>query len=58
MKKPSEGIGFYVNHRKLNAITRKNCYPIPLIEKTIAQFEGAKYITKIDICQAFCWIRM
>ncbi len=31
---------------------------MPLIEKTLAQFEGAKYFTKIDIRQAFYRIRM
>ena len=42
----------------MNAITKKDQYPISLIEKTLAQFEGAKYFTKIDIQQAFYQIRM
>ena len=53
VKKPGGGIRFCVDYRRLNAITKKDQYPIPLIEETLAQLEGAKYFTKIDICQAF-----
>ncbi len=58
VKKPRGEIRFCVDYRRLNAITNKNRYPIPLIEETLAQFEGAKYFTKIDIHQAFYQIRM
>ncbi len=42
----------------MNAITKKDRYPIPLIKETLAQLEGAKYFTKIDIRQAFYQIKM
>ena len=58
VKKPGGGIRFCVDYKRLNAITKKDRYPIPLIEETLAQLEGAKYFTKIDICQAFYRIRM
>ena len=58
VKKPGRGIRFCVDYRRLNAITKKDCYPIPLIEKTLAQLEGIKYFTKIDIRQAFYQIKM
>ena len=57
-KKLGGGIRFCVNYRRLNAITKKDRYLILLIDKTLAQLEGAKYFTKIDICQAFYQIRM
>lgn len=53
IKKPSRQIRFCVNYRKLNVITKKDHYPISLIEKTLAQLENAKYFTKIDIYQVF-----
>ncbi len=53
MKKPGEEIRFCVDYRRLNTITKKNRYSIPLIEETLAQLEGAKYFTKFDIHQAF-----
>ena len=58
VKKPGGEIRFCVDYRGLNAITKKDCYPIPLIEETLAQLEGVKYFTKIDIYQAFYQIRM
>ena len=43
---------------KFNAITKKDRYPISLIEETLAQLKGAKYFIKIDISQTFYQIRM
>ena len=33
VKKPGRGIRFYVNYKRLNAITKKDCYLIPLIRE-------------------------
>lgn len=51
--KPEGGIRFCVDYRKLNELTKKDAYPIPLIEETLAQLKNAKYFTKTDIRQAF-----
>jgi hypothetical protein len=58
VRKPGGGLRFCVDYRKLNAITRKDRYPLPLIEETLAQVTGAKFLTKIDIRHAFNRIRM
>ena len=58
MKKPGGEIRFCVDYKRLNAIIKKNYYLIPFIEKSLAQFKGAKYFTKIDIRQAFYQIEM
>ena len=57
-KKPHGGLRMCVDYRRLNEITRKDRYPLPLIEETLARFRGAKIFTKIDIRQAFHRIRM
>ena len=57
MKKPGREIRFCIDYKRLNAITKKDCYPIPLIEEILALFKGAKYFIKIDICQVFYQIR-
>ncbi len=41
-KKPDDELRFCVNYRKLNAIIKKNRYPIPLIAETIARLSKAK----------------
>jgi hypothetical protein len=56
--KSDGGLRFCVDYRKLNAITRKDRYPLPLIEETISRISKAKIFTKIDIRQAFHRIRM
>ena len=57
-KKPDRGIRFCVDYRKLNKLTKKDAYPLPLIAKTIARLKKAVIFTKIDIRQAFHKLRM
>ena len=58
MKKPSGGLRFCVDYRKLNAITKKDRYPLPLIDETLARLDKSQIFTKLDIRQAFHRIRM
>lgn len=57
-KKPDGGLRFCVDYRKLNEITKKNRYPIPLITDLMTRLSRAKFLTKIDIRHAFNRIRM
>ena len=36
VKKADGGLRFYVDYRKLNKITKKDRYPLPLITETLA----------------------
>jgi transposase InsO family protein len=56
--KPGGGLRFCIDYRKLNAITKKNQYPLPLIEETLERLSRAKIFTKMDIRLAFHQIRM
>ncbi|SLM35176.1 t18348probable pol truncated-rice blast fungus magnaporthe gypsy retrotransposon [Lasallia pustulata] len=47
-----------VDYQKLNTITKRNRYPIPLIEETLAKVTGCKYLTKLDVIAAFNKLRM
>ena len=58
VKKPSGGLRMCIDYRKLNNITRKDRYPLPLIEETLARLQGAKIFTRLDIRQAFHRLRM
>jgi hypothetical protein len=49
VKKPSGGLRFYIDYQKLNALTRKDRYPLPLIDETLARISSAKIFTKLDI---------
>ena len=50
VQKPDRLLQFCVDYCKLNTITKKNCYLLPLINKTLAQLSRAKMFTKLDIC--------
>ncbi|SLM36168.1 retrotransposon ty3-gypsy subclass protein [Lasallia pustulata] len=47
-----------VDYRKLNAITKRNWYLIPLIKETLAKVTGCKYLTMLDVIAAFNKLRM
>jgi hypothetical protein len=49
IKKKDGKLRFVQDYRALNAITRKNRYPLPLINDLIHQLKGARYFTKLDI---------
>jgi hypothetical protein len=49
IKKKDEKLRFIQDYRALNAITRKNRYPLPLIDDLIHRLKGAHYFTKLDI---------
>jgi hypothetical protein len=56
--KPDGGLRFCVDYRKLNALTKKDRYPLPLIEEVFERLSKAKIFTKLDIRQGFHRIRM
>ena len=58
VQKKDGSLWLCIDYRKLNLITKKDRYPLPLIEETLAQILKAKYFIKIDIQQAFHHIWM
>jgi hypothetical protein len=58
VKKPDGSLCFCINYRKLNLLTKKDWYLLPLINETLAQIRRAKLFTKLDIRQAFHRIRI
>lgn len=58
VKKSDGSLRFCVDYRKLNELTKKDPYPLPLIDEMMARISKAKFFTKLDIQQAFHKIRM
>lgn len=58
VKKPGGGLRFCVDYRALNAITKKDRYPLPLITETLRSLSKAKWFTKVDVIAAFHKIRI
>jgi len=49
VKKPDSGLRLCVDYRRLNAMTVKNRYPLPLISELMDRIKNAKYYTKLDL---------
>jgi hypothetical protein len=58
VKKADGGLRMCVDYLRLNEITQKDPYPLPLIDEILPRLLKAKIMTKIDIRQAFHKIRM
>ena len=57
-EKKDGSLRFYIDYCKLNKITKKNRYPIPLILEIMAQLRGKRYLTRFNIVAAFNNLRM
>jgi len=53
VKKPGGGLQFCVDYQALNTITKKDCYPLLLINETLERVRKAKWFTKLDVIAAF-----
>ncbi|OAQ57979.1 Pol [Purpureocillium lilacinum] len=58
VRKPNGGLRFCCDYRALNAITKRDRYPLPLIAETLQNLTKAKWFTKLDVVAAFHKIRM
>lgn len=58
VRKPGGGLRFCCDYRALNAITKHDRYPLPLIPETLRNLTGATWLTKVDVIAAFHKIRM
>jgi len=47
-----------VDYHRLNAVTIKNCYPLPLVSEILDRLVGAKYYTSMDLKDAYHCIRL
>ncbi|MBW0563175.1 hypothetical protein O181_102890 [Austropuccinia psidii MF-1] len=57
-KKKDGRLCLCVDYRKLNAVTRKNRYPVPPMNQLLTIFNSATIFSKIDLCGAYNLFRI
>ncbi|MBW0537850.1 hypothetical protein O181_077565 [Austropuccinia psidii MF-1] len=58
VKQKDNGLRLCVAYHKLNAVTRKNKYPVPPMNQLITVFNGSSIFSKIDLCGAYNLLRI
>ncbi|MBW0513734.1 hypothetical protein O181_053449, partial [Austropuccinia psidii MF-1] len=58
VKKKDGGLGLCVDYRKLNAVTRKNRYPVPPMNQILTIFNVSTIFSKIDLHGAYNLLRI
>ncbi|GAA5874668.1 hypothetical protein JCM1840_007442 [Sporobolomyces johnsonii] len=58
IKKKDGSLRLCVDYRNLNSVTRKNRYPLPLIDETLDRLSGAQYFTKLDLRNGYHQLRI
>ncbi|MBW0559069.1 hypothetical protein O181_098784 [Austropuccinia psidii MF-1] len=57
-KKKDGGLRLCVDYHKLNAVTRKDKYPVPPMNQLLNVFNGSSIFSKIDLCGAYNLLRI
>ncbi len=58
IEKKDDSLRFCVDYRKLNALIKRNCYSLSLIDETLTRIQESKYLTRLNIIVAFNKLRM
>ncbi len=58
IKKKDDSLHFCIDYRKLNALIKRDCYSLSLIDETLACIQESKYLTRLNIIVMFNKLRM
>lgn len=44
---------FFVDYRKVNAVTRKDAYPLPCVDNTLDTLTGSRWFSTLDLISGY-----
>jgi hypothetical protein len=53
VKKKSGDYRFCVDYRRLNAVTKRDVYPLPRMDDVFDRIAGAKYFSSLDLMSGY-----
>ena len=53
VRKKDGTVRFCVDYRKLNAVTRKDAYPLPRVDETLDTFAGSRWFSTFDLISGY-----
>ena len=58
VSKKDVNLWFCVDYRRVNAITKKDAYPLPIIDDIVDTLGQACYFSTLDLASGYCQIEM
>ena len=58
VKKKNDKLHFCVDYWKLNAITKKNAYPLPRIDEMLNALSGSQWFSTLDLASRYWQVTM
>lgn len=50
----SDGLDrFCTDYRKVNTVTKSDCFPLPLVDDLVDRVGGATYVSKLDLLKSY-----